>query len=765
MKDLVVQLLLKTGNFSSDLKQAKGQIQNFQKGCQTTGKSVSAFSQALGINVGTLAKFGGVIGAAALAGKAFKGVMEGNQKTSDAFAATMYTAKNAVGELAYAVGTFDFSNFNMGLSNLIARGREAAIAIDQLGNTIMSYNVVRAKAQSMIAEAKAVKNDPNATKEQIDAANKQMEEGMRMLKESAEVAIDDYVDTLIKEMAAKGLQISGEGAVELIEKWITMDATKGREAAKKSAEDAYKIYQDEALKVQAKYSSTRAVGTSVTGGVQYAQVTDTSNPEYIREMEQLNEQYKDAIAYNTILNKLSDEQLDKLVGKVAAMYNIKTEVANMTTQQNRIEKPQGGGGGSTKTKEQEPEPEKDSLNYWKKIQAEATKARDNAVKYSTAWADANKLVIESEKEIKKLQEDINKPLEGSLNYWEKMRSEATQTMNSMVEGSEEWVNANEDVKKAEKEIETIQQNRQGIQEGSLKQMQSIVSKTQEELSKLKEGTTEWINKKAELDKYSAELDNLNKKMTQDANKQKLAELLKVENPTIENMEEIVSLLYEMRKALAGTDTEGLKAIDAQITQWQNRLNKVEFKAPDTSSWDNFNQAMANTATIVNSMANAFQKDTELTAASILQMVATSLPALGSLISAISALATAESVEAGVAGVAKAVSTSKHWIEAIAAVASVGAAVASAIAAAKKQDIKPQRYASGGIVPGTSYTGDRVSAQVNSGEMILNRSQQANLFKMINSGIGAGGREVTFHISGTELVGVLNNQNKKNRIVR
>jgi hypothetical protein len=44
-----------------------------------------------------------------------------------------------------------------------------------------------------------------------------------------------------------------------------------------------------------------------------------------------------------------------------------------------------------------------------------------------------------------------------------------------------------------------------------------------------------------------------------------------------------------------------------------------------------------------------------------------------------------------------------------------------------------KFADGGIVGGTSFTGDKVPALVNSGEMILNKSQQANLFSMIGSG--------------------------------
>ena len=54
------------------------------------------------------------------------------------------------------------------------------------------------------------------------------------------------------------------------------------------------------------------------------------------------------------------------------------------------------------------------------------------------------------------------------------------------------------------------------------------------------------------------------------------------------------------------------------------------------------------------------------------------------------------------------------------------------------------FATGGIVGGSSYYGDNVIAGVNSGEMILNRAQQSNLFKAINSGkIGGSNVNIGF----------------------
>jgi len=71
-----------------------------------------------------------------------------------------------------------------------------------------------------------------------------------------------------------------------------------------------------------------------------------------------------------------------------------------------------------------------------------------------------------------------------------------------------------------------------------------------------------------------------------------------------------------------------------------------------------------------------------------------------------------------------------------------------------------KFASGGFVPGSSYSGDKVPIMANSGEMILNGNQQSNLFSMLNGSTSNTGNEVIFRIQGTELVGVLNNHSRK-----
>lgn len=100
---------------------------------------------------------------------------------------------------------------------------------------------------------------------------------------------------------------------------------------------------------------------------------------------------------------------------------------------------------------------------------------------------------------------------------------------------------------------------------------------------------------------------------------------------------------------------------------------------------------------------------------------------------------------------------------LAAGAAVIAGLASIIATIK--NAASGNYADGGIIGGNSFHGDSMLARVNSGEMILNQKQQANLFHALNNGVSNGGGQVEFKISGSTLKGVLKNYDSKMSKVR
>ena len=101
---------------------------------------------------------------------------------------------------------------------------------------------------------------------------------------------------------------------------------------------------------------------------------------------------------------------------------------------------------------------------------------------------------------------------------------------------------------------------------------------------------------------------------------------------------------------------------------------------------------------------------------------------------------AEGAKGMAAGIASAAATPfpaniPAMISVVAQIGAIVGTVASTIAQAKQivQGASAGSFEGGGVVGGTSYTGDKLTANVNSGEVILNREQQANLlFGMANA---------------------------------
>lgn len=93
------------------------------------------------------------------------------------------------------------------------------------------------------------------------------------------------------------------------------------------------------------------------------------------------------------------------------------------------------------------------------------------------------------------------------------------------------------------------------------------------------------------------------------------------------------------------------------------------------------------------------------------------------------------------------------------IVAIGGAIAAAIAAFA---VIP-KFAGGGIVSGGPTSGDKVLARVNAGEMILNGSQQSNLFDAINSGQLGGNKTlsstVTTKVRSKDLILTINNELK------
>lgn len=699
--NLVVQLLLKTGTFSTDLKTARGQIQNFQKGCETAGKSMSEFGSALGLNVGTLTKLGGAIGAASLAGKGFKEIIDSTQSSADAFDGAISGCRGVVDALAVSIASADFSTFQDGLWGVFNAAKAARDALDDLQDAQLGYNMLSSKNRREFTEAQAAykeaetayKNaktqaEKNKYKDAMEAARIKMENAVQNEERDARNFNSKNFNAIKAQVRARNTNINEKDITagmiyEVAEIFNSENSAERRKAAKEAAN---------AVKKEAK-----------------GYATDSKRDQYYQKHQR--ELIIDALL------EMGDKKIEPVAQELQAGEMAMNAAAAMRKSYIRtIGRSEILSGGSTttttntKTQKEELDIQNESLTYWKNILAKETMYRDALVKGTDEWKLHNDKVNEAAakiKEIEGIEEKREDNVEGSLNYYKELLNTLTRQRDAISPDTEEW-------DKLSRKIVTVNE---------------IINAMQ------------LMSKQIDLDSAFA-----------------------VQPPTIASLQNIINILKQLRDNMP-IGSEMFENLDDNIDYFEKLLgaftNKPEVEAPKTNSWDEFNKAMANTSTIVSSLTNTFKENSEVTAASILQMVSTTLPAIGSLISAISALTAAEAVEAGVAATGKAVSTSKHWIEAISAVAALGATVAAAISAANKPSV--QKFANGGIVGGSSFTGDRVSAQVNSGEMILNKTQQANLFKLANG--GGTGKEVTFHISGTDLVGVMNNINRKNKVIR
>lgn len=203
-------------------------------------------------------------------------------------------------------------------------------------------------------------------------------------------------------------------------------------------------------------------------------------------------------------------------------------------------------------------------------------------------------------------------------------------------------------------------------------------------------------------------------------------------------------IYNIEKLQAAYDALGI-AIDATS-------EKNEF----------FKESLNTIGTSASALSTIFGSLAQMTGDSSnkwLQYTSVVLDGISQIMPQISALIGANLANAAAEGTAQAAKV--PWPANIGAMLSILATFASV--AAQIHSIKSAKYANGGIIDGVTSMGDYNIARVNSGEMILNTTQQGRLFRMLNSGNpdhkdNMTG-DVTFKIQGTQLVGVLNNYNK------
>ena len=232
-------------------------------------------------------------------------------------------------------------------------------------------------------------------------------------------------------------------------------------------------------------------------------------------------------------------------------------------------------------------------------------------------------------------------------------------------------------------------------------------------------------------------------------------------------DDLIKQLQELKAIYdALGDVEGLKKVNDQLATINTTQQGLSSQAKELNQkkidWEQQQTAMQGVSDVAGSMGNAFSSLGQVfsavgdeSAAAVMQMVTTTLDGVAQIIPQIMALIGAKQGEAMALGTASAAGL--PFPANLAAIASITATIISTFAGIIAAT---QKFADGGIVGGSSFYGDKVVARLNSGEMVLNRRQQANLFKAIDNGmldgVTNGSPTISFKLKGSDIYGSLKN---------
>ena len=320
--NLIIRLLLDAAQYDGGLQKAQKSLDKFiDKNASLSGVMENAKS--------AITKMAGAIGTAATVGAAFNKVLNSSQVLGDATAATMESAKNSVDEFFYSLGSGDFTAFLNGMEDIIAKSKEAYAALDQLGNTRISYDYYQGKFDEAIAKARL-----NAKNKQLDAAErkkafKEWDEELKKKEEAGTTVANDALNALTKSIAIGTKLHASDISLDDFEKVMKIDLMPSelREQTKEYWAEQYKEYE----KLSDKIESNRAISLTKTNS--YNDI-NSINSSASRAQEGLAARYKDAIVYNRLLNKLSDEDLTKLTNLGKQYYSVSRTISQQRQELN-----------------------------------------------------------------------------------------------------------------------------------------------------------------------------------------------------------------------------------------------------------------------------------------------------------------------------------------------------------------------------------------------------------------------------------------------
>ena len=752
-QDLVVKLMLDSGAFGNDLRQAERRAKDFSDNMKSAGKTAGDFGNEIGISAGALGKLGGVLsgaaGVVALVG-AFKSVMESTHSSAKTFKSTIAGFEGVMETFQRSIANFDFTTFHKGMDEIFKRYKEwkklqmeaalSNVAYDVLftrdankfkdlelsfkgAKTQTERDAVRKEVRQLLDEmrgntqnytdivndafiASVIKGDSKIEEGTIDAnkALTLMYQAMGLINSGGKDADIARYNDIVNEI--RNIEyVLENGHVGL----GTLDEAVGEKALVKWVSDAHYAAWEAAKKERDNYANILE-----------------NRDYYSKRKDDLIAEHQD-LFFRKQLYDFGEEELRGLLSQVQDAINKGRAISELELNYLGWTDPtKATGGSTTKTPKKDPDVRNVlSIGYLEEMIAAQKKMMDEFAVGTSDWWDAVDALDAYQTEldeVKKYQnallgivDDNADAVEGSIAYYEELIKEKSDLRDTLKFESEEWHKLTKEIKEYTEILDDLKEKQAKYDGKSSTSTTSTKSKNEELEEKRKAAVAAW-NEREKYDRESDAWVEANERL-----KEYVAEYQKFIKTLDEN-----DPIGKFQKKLADANMVISSSVSVLNALSDTLANSEDESARKAGAWvDVFSTIGAGVQSYISIMQAAIATDEAYAMAKATGQAAM-LP-----------------FPANIAAIATAVAT-----------------ITSVIAKINSIKKSANKFAEGGIVGGTSYSGDKLFAMVNSGEMILNKRQQGNLANMIG-----GGGQVEFVISGDSLVGVLNNKNRKTNLTR
>lgn len=327
---IVARLQLDSKDYDKKLAESKKKTSDFSKG---GGASVADM-------MGKFKALAGAVAACKAAQEVFNATIQSSQTIGDAYTVVVSQCKGAVEEFVYAMANADFSGFNDGLKGIFKNAKDAAQAMDALGNAQISFDYLTAGYKSDFKTNMGTAKDKSKSLSDRQAAYDAALGNLDDIGEAVQTYTDKAIKAVVESAQAKGNNINESFITrENIDRVFKLDLSANGDAEKKALADRYKEFKKVSKEMREQERLATNYSQQLTiGNVPYARRGEIIEKQRAAETKAAelrarinSDDMQMAALYNAMLVKGTDEWLKGLADLVVKADNANAQYQELKT--------------------------------------------------------------------------------------------------------------------------------------------------------------------------------------------------------------------------------------------------------------------------------------------------------------------------------------------------------------------------------------------------------------------------------------------------